>query len=156
MPDLGIIGIDPGGSGGISYVWDGGAEVWKMPVTFRDQWELIATLAIVAKAAVLEKVHAARGRPDEHGETRTQGVSSTFKFGKNAGALEMALTASDIRFDLVSPQKWQGALSCRTGGDKNITKTAAQRRWPHLTVIHATADALLIAEYGRLYADWCQ
>ncbi len=156
MPDLGIIGIDPGGSGGISYVWDGGAEVWKMPPTFRDQWNLIVTLSLVAKAAVIERVSAMRkpGKGDDPGAT--QGVSSSFKFGKNAGGLEAFLTAADLRFDLVSPIKWQNALQCRTGGDKNITKAAAQRRWPGLKVIHATADALLLGEYGRLHADWCQ
>jgi hypothetical protein len=36
-----------------------------------------------------------------------------------------------------------------TKGDKNVSKRRAQELFPQLKVTHATADALLIAEYGR-------
>jgi len=42
-------------------------------------------------------------------------------------------------------------MSCRTKGDKNVSKHAAQKLWPHLKITHRDADARLIAEYGRLY-----
>jgi len=60
----------------------------------------------------------------------------------------MALTAAGIPFERVRPQVWQKELSCLTGGDKNVSKRRAQELFPHLKVIHATADALLIAHYG--------
>lgn len=34
-------------------------------------------------------------------------------------------------------------------GDKNVTKAAAQRLFPDQKVVHATADAMLLAEYAR-------
>jgi hypothetical protein len=34
-------------------------------------------------------------------------------------------------------------------GDKNVTKRKAQELFPSLKITHATADALLIAEYLR-------
>ena len=46
---------------------------------------------------VVEAVHAFPG----------QGVSSTFKFGKNYGELRMALIAAEIPFNEVTPRSWQ-------------------------------------------------
>ena len=77
-----------------------------------------------------------------------QGVSSTFNFGRNYGMLLMALTAAGIPFTEVTPQKWQGIMDCRTGGDKNISKRRAQQLFPNTDVHHWNADALLIASYG--------
>lgn len=61
----------------------------------------------------------------------------------------MALTAAGIPFDEVSPAVWQKYLGCLTGGDKNVTKAKAQQLFPHITVTHAIADAILIGEYLR-------
>ena len=63
--------------------------------------------------------------------------------------MRMALTAAEIPFDIVVPRKWQAALSCLSGGNKNITKQRAQQIFPNVKVIHANADALLMAEYCR-------
>jgi hypothetical protein len=78
-----------------------------------------------------------------------QGVSSTFKFGVNYGWWQGVLLSLGIPFDRVAPAVWQGAMRCRTGGDKNISKARAQELFPQLKITHALADALLIAEYGR-------
>jgi len=78
-----------------------------------------------------------------------QGVASSFKFGQGYGSLEMALTAAGIPFERVTPQKWQKALGCLTKGQKNVSKRKAQELFPTMKVTHATADALLIAEWGR-------
>lgn len=141
-----IIGIDPGASGGIAWISDGEACVEKMPETLVDLWELLGDIQhgklIWNKQrckAYLEQVHSMPG----------QGVASSFKFGQGYGALEMALTAAGIPFERVTPQKWQKALGCLTKGDKNVSKRKAQELFPQLKITHATADALLIAEYGR-------
>ncbi len=89
--------------------------------------------------AIQEKVHS----------MPKQGVASSFKFGDHNGFLRGLVTALRIPYETVTPQKWQGAMKCRTGGNKNISKAAAQRRWPNEKWTHATADAALIAEYGR-------
>ena len=78
-----------------------------------------------------------------------QGVASTFKFGQSFGFLQGILIAAEIPFELVTPQKWQRYLGCRTKGDKNITKARAQELFPDIKCTHAVSDALLIAEYGR-------
>ena len=78
-----------------------------------------------------------------------QGVSSTFKFGVNYGLLRGLMIAGAIPFEEVSPLKWQREMACLSKGDKNITKARAQQLFPGIKITHATADALLIAEYAR-------
>lgn len=148
-----IIGLDPGASGGIAWITDGKPCVEKMPETLQDLWDLLCdikqgagqnpsirlSVAVEGCKAYLEQVHSMPG----------QGVASSFKFGQGYGALEMALTAAGIPFERVSPQKWQKALGCLTKGNKNVSKRKAQELFPQMKVTHATADALLIAEYGR-------
>ncbi|MDD5459410.1 MAG: hypothetical protein PHF37_08475 [Phycisphaerae bacterium] len=141
-------GIDPGQSGGIGILDEAGAVV----ATFKfknqtdadisDIFEYITKLNDEGDAvfAFLERVHS----------MPKQGVASSFKFGVSFGFLQGMLTAHKIPFDYVSPQKWQKALGCLTKGDKNVTKAKAQRQWPNIKITHATADAILIAEYCRL------
>ncbi len=140
------LGIDPGKSGGVAVVGDGFAEAAKLAATERDTWDQIRMAAGSCEFAYIEKVHAFPG----------QGVSSTFKFGQSYGFLRACLIGAGIPFEAVTPQKWQRSLSCLTKGDKNITKAKAQELFPFfrtfaggLKITHATADALLIAEYGR-------
>ena len=136
-----IIGIDPGRSGGIACVGPGvqEAKVYKLDNTDRDVYEQLKEFVALADFAYLEKVHS----------MPKQGVASTFKFGQSFGFLQGILIASEIPFELVTPQKWQGYLGCRTKGDKNITKARAQELFPDIKCTHAVSDALLIAEYGR-------
>jgi len=138
------LGIDPGHSGGAALLNNFGAitAVFKFAdLTDHDIYRLLNIwksncLTIVA---MIERVHS----------MPKQGVSSTFKFGRSYGFLIGLLTALQIPFEYVTPQKWQKELCCLTHGDKNISKAAAQRRWPEQKITHAIADALLIAEFAR-------
>lgn len=136
-----IIGIDPGESGGLAWHTDGGMDCCKMPVTERDVWQQLKDVTYNAAAikAYIESVHSMPG----------QGVSSSFKFGRNYGFLRGCLIALEIPFEDVTPVKWQSSLGCRTKGDKNVSKSRAQQLWPGIKITHAVADAMLIAEYGR-------
>ncbi len=141
-----FVGIDPGKSGAIAVIDAEGCfvSVVKLKETEQDIWTwMVKELGIgygkSGHFAVLEKV----------GAMPRQGLSSTFKFGVSYGFCRGILTANRIRFEEVTPAKWQGALGCRTKGDKNITKAAAQRLFPTVKITHANADALLLAEYAR-------
>jgi crossover junction endodeoxyribonuclease RuvC len=136
------LGIDPGKSGGIAVLSPTGVIdcMVKMPQTEADLYYLLRSFDGDGRAMV-EHVHA----------SPQMGVVSAFTFGKGYGALLMALTAAKIKFDEVSPRKWQGALQCLTKGDKNVSKRRAQQLFPGLTITHATADALLIAEFCRRF-----
>ena len=141
LPELGVIGVDPGrASGCIAYVAGCDAYAWPIKnMTDRQIWDLLERLGKIAQLAVLERVHS----------MPKQGVSSAFKFGASYGELKMGLVASGVRFEQVSPQKWQTKLGCRTKGDKNVSRMKAEELFPGFKMTHDKADALLIAEYGR-------
>lgn len=145
-----FLGIDPGKSGGIAALKASGEvlKTAKMPVTESDllgffEWATHVDngydLVIEPARAVLELVRA----------TPQMGVVSAFTFGKGYGAIRMALASAGIPFDEVTPPVWQRVMQCRTHGDKNISKRRAQELFPTLTITHALADALLLAEYAR-------
>lgn len=133
------IGIDPGQSGGVAFITPMATKAYNMPDTERDIWNLFLVDSPHKYFAVIERVHS----------MPRQGVASSFKFGMSYGALRMALVASGIPFEDVTPQKWQKALGCLSGGDKNVTKQRAQSLFPQLKITHKTADSLLLAEYCR-------
>ena len=141
-----IIGIDPGKNGGISWITDRRPCAEKMPDTLRDIWELVCSISGrdwsnngMDCKAYIESVHS----------SPQMGVTSAFTFGRGFGWLEMALTAANVPFERITPQKWQKAMGCLTKGDKNVSKRKAQELFPDIKVTHAIADSLLIAEYGR-------
>jgi len=137
-----FIGVDPGGSGAVAWIDDEGPHSSKLKdLTDRDLFDLLTEIRVSSSDVfgVLEQVASRPG----------QGVSSMFKFGMSYGGLRMALVAASIPFETVTPAKWQGAMKCRTKGDKNVTKAAAQRLFPTIKITHANADALLLAEHCR-------
>ena len=135
---ISICGIDPGKQGGLAF--KDGNKVQAVSFSTLTQPEIAHKLReFMPEKVYLEKVHSMPG----------QGVSSVFKFGEGFGHLKGTLDALRIPYELVSPLKWQTSLGCRTGGDKNVSKTKAQQLFPMVTKItHYIADALLIMEYG--------
>ena len=146
------IGVDPGMNGAIAIIRseDRHLELIRFEWPVRDvALEFKQWVEDQECHAYLEDVHA----------MPKQGLSSTFKFGKAVGIAECLLCAFMVPFDRVTPLKWQNGMQCRSAGNKNITKKRAVELWPGHPVTHATADAILIAEYcrrmleGRFAAD---
>ena len=137
--DQNYLGVDVGSSGAMAAIDPRGevVSVQRLDATLHDIWNWVVVQRI--RFGVIEKVNA----------MPKQGVSSTFKFGTSFGFCQGMLVAAGIRHDFVTPQKWQKALECRSGGDKNVTKARAQALFPGIKVIHANADALLLAEFAR-------
>lgn len=135
------MGVDPGKSGAMALIDGEGEHVstFKLKETPRDVWDWLKEFRDSVSYCVLEKVNA----------MPKQGVSSSFKFGENFGFCQGLLIASEIRFELSRPQRWQKSLGCLTRGDKNVTKERAQQMFPEVKITHALADALLIAEFAR-------
>lgn len=135
-----FIGIDPGKSGAIATICDYADPEWiKCSETDHDLSDWLGMFGDTDKVAAIERV---RSSPQ-------QGVVSAFTFGRSYGFLIGLLTAHRIPYREVTPQTWQKTMQCLTQGDKNVSKAAAQRLWPNLKITHATADALLLAEYCR-------
>lgn len=137
-----FLGIDNGASGGIAVINIDGTiyRVDPMPATDAEIYAVLK--AVEWKNPVFAMLERAQSFPK-------MGVVGAFNYGRGYGAIQMALHAAGIPFDIVQPLKWQTVLSCRTGGDKNISKRRAEQLFPGQKITHAIADALLIAEYGR-------
>lgn len=141
------LGLDPGKAGGIAVLSAAGHVVDVYSLAQKTPADIAAILRERRQRsfAVLEAVHS----------TPQMGVVSAFSFGRSLGWLEAILAALEIPFQLVAPQRWQTYMQCRSAGDKTVTKARAQQLFPYLgaRVTHATADALLLAEYGRRNSD---
>lgn len=100
------------------------------------------------KLIVIEKVHAMPG----------QGVSSMFTFGVSFGTVVGIATCCNARLLLVAPAAWKKKFNL-IGKDKDAARKEAYMRFPSLRSELTRkkdvgrADALLLAEYGRLYAE---
>ena len=134
------MGIDPGITGGIAAISDTGLHIAQgMPETASD----IATcFEVYTEGDVTAYIERVSSSPQ-------MGVKSAFTFGHIYGMLRMALVAYKIPYTEVAPGVWQRVMGCLSKGDKNVTKNRAQQLFPKLRITHKTADALLIAEFGR-------
>lgn len=144
-----VIGIDPGLSGGIAVLGMDGAvvEVLKMPSTPQDILDCLRRFSSDGSVCYMEKVGT--GMPG-------QSSKATATFARHNGHLEMALLASGIKTNEVTPNKWIKHYQLGKSSDysktewKNRLKACAQRLFPNEKVTLSVADALLLAEYGRI------
>jgi len=141
-----ILGIDPGESGGLAAMEGHHVEVHAFKgATEKEILNLCRIRSNHPARAYMEAVHSFPG----------QGVASSFKFGQHYGGLRMAVIASGIPLELVSPMKWKKAMGLvRRPNEtmtayKNRSKAMAEQLFPSVKVTHAVAEALLLSEYGR-------
>jgi hypothetical protein len=163
---MNFLGIDPGKSGGLAILdYEGRViELTRMPkVRGEDEidevgvWQWISRhLTAPVKCVVwIEKVSGYIGNAHTG--------SSMFEFGVSYGGLRMAVVAAQgYGHNEVLPQDWQRYLGIEPRRKKKGTykgeskpafkgrlKAFAQRLYPDVKVENATADALLIALYGK-------
>lgn len=161
-----FLGLDPGSSGGYAVLDFSGKvlEVSKWKETLPDTCEALRAWRLRADnlKAFLENVGPTRqfGREVKVcplcKRGAEQGVSSAFTFGDSFGSLKGLLVALGIPYEKVASQTWQKPFRLPTlkeagtsTAKKNAHKARAQELWPDVRFTHATADACLIAEYGR-------
>lgn len=106
------VGVDPGAKGAFVLLVGSQAYAWSQPMQYltkgdsaKGRADFIATLeithqiALVGPAlAVLEEVGGIPGKT---------GAATAFNFGRTAAAAEFALSAANIPFRMVPPQKWE-------------------------------------------------
>ena len=148
-----IIGIDPGVRGGLALLTDMGAVIETIALNGLKEKEVAYALSIwrgliggkEPPSVWIEKVGYIKG----------DGAMVSFTFGAVFGLLRGLVLAQGWDIHYVYPQMWQAALSCMSGGNKNVTKNRAIYLFPEYHaerkrgITHDIADALLIAEYGR-------
>lgn len=141
-----VLGIDPGVTGGIAFLWPDG-KIVAVDIPTVDGEVNVDQLTTDLKffnprAAVVERASARPG----------QGVSSTFKYGQAYGALRACCAALCIPHHLVSPTKWKKHFAL--DNDKEKSRGLAIRMWPGAKCFerkkdHGRAEAALLALYGK-------
>lgn len=156
-----IITIDPGARGGVC-VWRNGAiTLHKMPETEGDVYQLLHSSSYHDRLATQmgEGSGDVRVVIEQVGgfvKGKQQPGSAMFNFGKGYGVILGVCMALELPHHLVTPQKWQKAISFASGAKdaerKRLLKAEAQRRYPHLLkqITLQTCDALLLLDYARL------
>lgn len=160
-----VVGIDPGQSGGIAKLKQDGSR-WlpsaiRMPGTeqgisdylwslYRESiegnCEILCFLEHIQPMPIIKRKKTATG---EVREEVNPGLNQMGGFMCHYGFLRGALVTIGLPFEDLRPQAWQKLLGCMTRGNKNISKSRAQQLFPSMTITHAIADSLLIAEAGR-------
>ena len=147
-----IVGVDPGAKGGIAVLDGNRLTTYSMPETYPDIYAHFHAIREEFSprdvTCVIERVGL--GLPG-------QSSKATATFARHNGHLEMALYALGIQTEEVTPQKWQKFYSNSIGTAKGLTKTEwknklkglAQRLYPREKVTLNTADAILLAHYGK-------
>ncbi|MCP9337631.1 hypothetical protein [Stutzerimonas xanthomarina] len=150
-----ILGIDPGCTGAIVAMTDGGNYVahLNMPTV------KVGAKSRVNGAAVAAFIRETIGEFNTHayleqvGAMPGQGVSSMFTFGHAAGVVEGILQGMAIPYTLVTPQAWKKRAGL-VGTDKDAARSRAIQLYPDLRILdlkgkgQAVADAILIARHG--------
>lgn len=141
-----ILGVDPGVSGALAFLFPGDMHVVVMDVPIVDGQVDAVSVARTIRAmsptmAIVEKVHS----------MPKQGVASTFKFGMAYGTVLGTIGALMIPLHLVRPPEWKKAF--HLGADKEQARAMAIQLWPDEERFskkkdHGKAEAALIARYG--------
>jgi crossover junction endodeoxyribonuclease RuvC len=146
-----LLGIDPGITGGIAFLYPDRIEAHDIPVVdgsvdvdtlVRLVRERAPRLAIVEKAQAMPK----------------QGVVSVFKYGTAFGALCAVTALCEIPTYLVSPRKWKNHFGL--DADKEKSRALAIRLWPGCGLFerkrdHGRSEAALLARYGAEVIERC-
>ena len=119
-----------------------GGTPYDMTMQLADPIDRLYADGVTHWVAVIEKVHSMPG----------QGVASTFKFGMNYGQWIGILTALQIPYEMITPQKWMkhyGSMPKDKNERKYYIKAMAKALYPKSgRITLATSDAILIAHYA--------
>ena len=144
-----VCGIDPGLTGGVTFMQGGEVSAYRTPVVKVANKKILNLVRIVdylklyePEVVYIEKQQAMPG----------QGVSSTFKTGLNYGLYLGLFVALDIKYVEVSARKWKKDLN--VSADKDLARARASFLLPQasdcwqLKCEDGVAESALIAYWG--------
>jgi Holliday junction resolvasome RuvABC endonuclease subunit len=144
-----ILGIDPGIEGGCA-IYGETLAVCDVPTAGEDAKRRVNARALLdwiqSHAPTQAFIENVGSMPD-------QGVASSFRFGRAAGALEATVACAGVPITLVAPVTWKKMFMLQ-GPDKEQARVLAIQRFPLMAgqlarkKDHQRAEALLIAYYG--------
>jgi hypothetical protein len=154
-----IIGIDPGLSGGISYLEGDGLRVTVLPmptVGERVSGKVRQRIDLWRLAEIIRNMHSAGAQAawvERVGSMPTDSPQTAFSFGWAAAAVSMGLACCKVRTFYVQPLVWKRTF--KLSKDKDLSRLKASQlfpedchQWKNKTA-DGLAEAVLIARYGR-------
>lgn len=140
-----LVCVDQGASGGWAFLYnDGSVGLMAMPDTPQD----ILNIPNYEDMDSVVKVYGERVGYHRMGNA----ASSSAKFARHCGHIEMALLAWEVSHEMINPKLWQaylGALPADKTARKREIKQRMQALHPELKVTLKTADALAMLEWAR-------
>ena len=150
------IGIDPGKTGAVGLISDGGwyLEVYDAPVD-EEAWIQLSLEIVAGRGAPLAVwVEFSQSGVFGQGKVGRQSPRSAHTSGLTYGHCRYFAASFRGRWDMVKPVAWKKACGL-IGKDKEDSRLKARRLWPEAPLDrkkdHGRAEALLIAEWGRLH-----
>jgi hypothetical protein len=150
-----VLGVDPGVNGGLALLdtdgWPAIVKAFKPGMT-----EVEVMLEIRAATTVLKRMGGNKCFFEKVGHMTGDGGKGSHTFGSVKGFLRGCILSHDIALCDVYPALWQAKLECLTGGNKAVTRSKAAAVFARFhtmypkVITNNTADAMLIAQYGRL------
>ena len=149
-----IVGVDPGFTGAIAHLdpgsWD--LKVYDIPTTGNLKGRIVMNHRQVAELLRPPEVERCIGILERVGCMPGQGISSAFRFGSCAGALEMAMVGHSYEFFDPSPATWKRHF--KLSSDKDASRGLASQRFPAQSHLFSRkkddgrAEAALLALWG--------
>lgn len=153
-----ILAIDPGLSNGVAVVDDERRLLLATEVqAIGDGANRRLNLAFFAD--ILAQFHVGHAVIEDVSAMPKQGVSSTFRFGRAAGALEGALAALKVPTTFVRPAIWKRAIGAKAKQAEDVRALAIQT-WPDMAhrfsrkCDHNRAEAALIGLWFLQHSGW--
>jgi len=142
-----ILGVDPGVTGGIAFFFPSNPR----GITAEDIPTVAGEVDTDTLARRIRQMAPTMAIIERVGAMPKQGVSSTFKFGFAAGALNATLSVLGIERHLIVPAKWKRHYGLPA--EKEAARLRAIMLWPGAGCFarkkdHGRAEAALIARYG--------
>lgn len=180
------LGIDPGKAGGLVLLDRTKVELYQMPQTEKDLWNIVwrAGTEEYQMDSILKNYvkHPIVCCIEQVSTSPQMGVVSAGSFMYGFGLLKMALTAAEVPFEDVRPQVWQKALRIpprdngkkvkvknakgklvtkKVGGEtdsqwKDRLRRKAQQLYPKLDIWQATLTAQRGIADALLIAHYCR
>jgi len=116
-------------------------------------------LNLASFADILAQFHVGHAVIEDVNAMPKQGVSSTFRFGRAAGAVEGALAALKLPTTFVRPAVWKRDIGAKAKHDEDVRALAIQT-WPDMahrfsrSKDHNRAEAALIGLWFLQHSGW--
>ena len=151
-----FVGVDPGKNGAVAAVDDAGTVLGISRFVHAETEGRIA-LVVLDFVAELDADQIKAATIERVGAMPRQGVASMFTFGRVYGEAWAGLLTSQCRVFGVTPSTWQRDFGLpkahATDNHKRTLKQAAEARFGRQFLL-AEADAVWLAEWGRLHGPW--